>query len=432
MENRRLIRWLILVAFLQIILLQPSYAVNPEKLSEDQFVKAYFNMYGDYLSGTKNVTKEKLGDVIEYYMTTDDVAQNLHYVGPGSGEMIGSMLADSGVDFDCGTCDASVLGQKCCLYKIGEKPKVYECVGSEVKTVTGYQWKNLYECTLGCCSNKCCRDPNAPTTTTGATTTTTQPSDSCPSVCSSNGYSVSDCIHSSCSEPSHEGTGSCSGWGSGVCCCSNCGDTICNRNPTDGETPQNCPNDCSGTTTTSVSSTTSTTGGTTTTSSGTTTTTSTTTTTTTPGLPDLSVQSAWNLNNNICYALHNDGAAAPASTSNLTVDGTLVATGSATALSAGSSSSNNCFDSYVWTCSGASDTVRVCADSPGSIAESDETNNCITETLTCSTTTTTGSSTTSTTSSTTSTASTTTSTSPGTSTSTSSNSARMATVAVLV
>ena len=174
MEISRFIRRALLISFVYVILSQASCAVNPEKLSEDQFVQAYFNMYGDYLSGTRNVSKDELNDVIDYYMTTDDIAKNLHDVGPSSGEMVGSILADTGVDFDCSTCDASVLNQRCCIYRIGEKPMMYECVGTEVKGVNEYLWKNIYECTFGCCSNRCCRDSN-PTTSTFQPTTTKPP-----------------------------------------------------------------------------------------------------------------------------------------------------------------------------------------------------------------------------------------------------------------
>ncbi len=173
-------------------------AVNPDHLSEDRFVQAYFNMYGDYLSGTKNVSKAELSDVIGYYMASGDIARNLHYVGPNSGEMIGSILANSGVDFDCGACDASVLNQRCCVYRAGEKPMMYECVGSEVKTVSGYGWKNIYECSFGCCNNKCCRDSN-PTTTVEPTTstvrsTTTTSSGSTTTTGQDNCQSNADCV----------------------------------------------------------------------------------------------------------------------------------------------------------------------------------------------------------------------------------------------
>lgn len=86
------------------------------------------------------------------------------------------------------------------------------------------------------------------------TTTTTTPATRCDYTCGSSGYKFYHCAYSSCSAPFHTNTGSCSGLGSGTCCCTNCGNGYCSA--TDGETAQNCPQDCAKTTTTTTPSTT--------------------------------------------------------------------------------------------------------------------------------------------------------------------------------
>jgi hypothetical protein len=173
MEDRRAI---LLFLFLYVSL--SVSAVVPENITEDDYMKAYFSVYKSYISGN-DASKGELIDVIDYYLTTDDLADNLYYVGSNSNKMIGSILADAGTVFDCGPCNMSSLGQRCCIYKIGSVPLAYECVGTEVIGPTGYDWKNLWQCSYGCCRNKCCRSENGTTTsivtTTIASTTTLYP-----------------------------------------------------------------------------------------------------------------------------------------------------------------------------------------------------------------------------------------------------------------
>jgi hypothetical protein len=100
------------------------------------------------------------------------------------------------------------------------------------------------------------------------------------------------------------------------------------------------------------------------------------------GQPDLIIEDIWSSGSTIYYRIKNQGNAnAGASTSRLTIDGSNVATDSVGNLAAGASSDRSF--SYSWTCSGASDTVTVCADVNNAVSESDETNNCRTETWNC-------------------------------------------------
>ena len=200
MEKRSCVKGL-LIAFVYLILSPASYAVNPESLSEDEYVNAYFSIYDDYIAGNGNISREEIGDIVEYYLTSKDLAGNLYVTGQKSGRMIGSILADSGVVFDCGVCGSGVLNSKCCIYRAGQEPMMYECVGTEVRGVNNYTWKEIYQCTFGCCANRCCRDTNPttttiqPTTTTAASTTTSTTQGTTTTTGPDNCQSDTDCIN---------------------------------------------------------------------------------------------------------------------------------------------------------------------------------------------------------------------------------------------
>ena len=100
------------------------------------------------------------------------------------------------------------------------------------------------------------------------------------------------------------------------------------------------------------------------------------------GEPDLIINSVSTGGSNISYNIKNQGdGTAGGSVSSLSIDGVYKTNDSVASLSAGGSS-NESF-SYSWTCSGISDIIRVCADSGGSVAESNETNNCNQTTVSC-------------------------------------------------
>ena len=86
----------------------------------------------------------------------------------------------------------------------------------------------------------------------GVTTTTTPSATTCDYACGTN-YKFYTCGLSSCVAPTHAKTASCSGLGSGVCCCHNCGNGYCSS--VDGETAANCPEDCAASTTTQAGNT---------------------------------------------------------------------------------------------------------------------------------------------------------------------------------
>ncbi len=160
-----------LSVFMLFLFSAVSYA---QEVTEQQYIDAYMRMYGSYLGGDEKFSKADVEDTVNYYLTTEDLSSQLYTRGPQSGRLMGSILADAGVDFNCDICGPDRLNGQCCVYRAGEAPGiVYECVGNEVKGVETYKWIEIFRCNMGCCNNKCCRDPNQPTTTTGPTSTTT-------------------------------------------------------------------------------------------------------------------------------------------------------------------------------------------------------------------------------------------------------------------
>jgi len=98
--------------------------------------------------------------------------------------------------------------------------------------------------------------------------------------------------------------------------------------------------------------------------------------------PDLIITDIWPDGSTIKYTVKNQGnASAGSSSSYLYVDGSQKTSDSVSSLSAGASS-NESF-SYTWTCSGTSDTIKVCADGGSAVSESNEGNNCREETWDC-------------------------------------------------
>jgi len=97
--------------------------------------------------------------------------------------------------------------------------------------------------------------------------------------------------------------------------------------------------------------------------------------------PDLIIGDIWTSGNTISYNIKNQGSASAGSSySNLYVDDSYKAQDSISSLSIGSS--NRTF-SYSWTCSGTSDTIKVCDDANNNVVENNENNNCLTKTFTC-------------------------------------------------
>ena len=110
------------------------------------------------------------------------------------------------------------------------------------------------------------------------------------------------------------------------------------------------------------------------------------TTTTTIPRPDLVINRIWKEGSTIWYEIENQGdlGVDDDSCSFLYVDDNpnVVHYNYVFPLEA-QSSKEKAFTDYTWTCSGNEDTIKVCADEPRWITESNEDNNCKQETFTC-------------------------------------------------
>jgi hypothetical protein len=98
--------------------------------------------------------------------------------------------------------------------------------------------------------------------------------------------------------------------------------------------------------------------------------------------PDLIVEDIWTSGSKIYYRIKNQGNVnAGYSYSKLYIDDYYKTYDYVPSLVA--SYSSNEYFSYTWSCSGSSDSIKVCADGYGYVSESKENNNCMTKTFTC-------------------------------------------------
>ncbi|MEA1907776.1 MAG: CARDB domain-containing protein, partial [Euryarchaeota archaeon] len=98
--------------------------------------------------------------------------------------------------------------------------------------------------------------------------------------------------------------------------------------------------------------------------------------------PDLVITDIYSDGSTIYYKIKNEGdETAGASSTSLTVDGVFLTSDSVSSLEPGEKRTES-FD-CIWNCTNTNDTIKVCADHTGDVAESSESNNCRTEALMC-------------------------------------------------
>jgi len=81
-------------------------------------MNAYFTIYQDIISGGGRFTPDELSDVIDYYVSSDDLLSGLDSLGTKSGEQMGEILRKAGVDFQAGDycyMAYSVDRELCCV-----------------------------------------------------------------------------------------------------------------------------------------------------------------------------------------------------------------------------------------------------------------------------------------------------------------------------
>jgi len=98
--------------------------------------------------------------------------------------------------------------------------------------------------------------------------------------------------------------------------------------------------------------------------------------------PDLVITDIYSDGSTIYYKIKNEGdETAGASNTSLTVDAVFLTSDSVSSLEPGEKRTGS-FD-CIWNCTNTNDTIKVCADCTGDVAESSESNNCRTEALLC-------------------------------------------------
>ena len=70
-------------------------AAAVSEVSETDYMHAYFTLYDDYLTGGGRFSKGELMDLVEYYLSTEDVSSDLNHVGRNSGKTIGTILSET-------------------------------------------------------------------------------------------------------------------------------------------------------------------------------------------------------------------------------------------------------------------------------------------------------------------------------------------------
>ncbi len=87
------------------------------KLTEDIYMNAYLAIYKDIVSGGGKYTPGELSDVIDYYVSNENLASNLSSRGERSDEAIGDILKKAGADIGWGSCymARSVDSEVCCV-----------------------------------------------------------------------------------------------------------------------------------------------------------------------------------------------------------------------------------------------------------------------------------------------------------------------------
>ena len=89
-----------------------------KKVTESIYMNAYFTIYQDMISGEGKFTSDELTDVIDYYMSNDNLQKNLNSLGARSNERISDILKKAGANYGAGDycyMAYSANSQICCV-----------------------------------------------------------------------------------------------------------------------------------------------------------------------------------------------------------------------------------------------------------------------------------------------------------------------------
>ena len=148
------IRSLILAAVFLAASMSCSGGLN--SITEDEYLKAYFNMYQKYIFAAPSTvqltdSKNNILDLIEYYLTTRaELSDFLWQKGSNSGRQIRTILDMANAPCVCdvnAACQAT--GDVCCCHQV-------QGVCDTVQVGLPKQWKSTNNCANGCCGDYCC------------------------------------------------------------------------------------------------------------------------------------------------------------------------------------------------------------------------------------------------------------------------------------
>jgi hypothetical protein len=97
---------------------QTNMFFSGKKATESIYMNAYFTIYKDIISGEDRFTSEELSDVIDYYMSNENLQKNLDSSGTRSNERIGEILKRAGANFGAGDycyMAYSINSEICCV-----------------------------------------------------------------------------------------------------------------------------------------------------------------------------------------------------------------------------------------------------------------------------------------------------------------------------
>ena len=118
---------LLVVLYSIILLAATTGSISPEISSED-YVKAYFVIYKDYLRGGHNFSPEELMDVVDCYLTELNIENCEYKTGEHSGTYLGYTLAKAGYNNCKAGYGCTTKGDTCCALNTNNgKYELYQC-----------------------------------------------------------------------------------------------------------------------------------------------------------------------------------------------------------------------------------------------------------------------------------------------------------------
>jgi hypothetical protein len=97
------------------------------KVTETVYMGAYFTIYKDMISGEGRFTSGELSDVIDYYMSNENLAKNMDSTGTRSNERISAIMKKAGANFGEGNYCYMTYSSKSDMCCVDATSKPDEC-----------------------------------------------------------------------------------------------------------------------------------------------------------------------------------------------------------------------------------------------------------------------------------------------------------------